>query len=35
VLHTAPDGAVITLLTENISGVLKKLDEYEASLKEG
>jgi cyanophycin synthetase len=35
VLATAPDGAVITLLTENIAGTLKKLDEYEASLKEG
>jgi cyanophycin synthetase len=33
VLNTAPEGAVITLLTENISAVLKKLDEYEAQLK--
>jgi cyanophycin synthetase len=32
VLNTAPEGAVITLLTENISAVLRKLDEYEAQL---
>ncbi|TDN38465.1 cyanophycin synthetase [Hymenobacter sp. UV11] len=31
VLATAPDGAVVVLLTEDISAVLKKLDEYEAS----
>jgi cyanophycin synthetase len=35
VLATAPDGAVVVLLTENISGTLKKLDEFEASLKNG
>jgi cyanophycin synthetase len=33
VLSTAPEGAVITLLTENISAVTKKLEEYEAQLK--
>ncbi len=33
VLNTAPDGAVITLLTENIAGVLAKLDEFELALK--
>ncbi len=33
VLATAPDGAVVVLLTENIAGTLKKLDEFEASLK--
>ena len=33
VLATAPEGAVVVLLTENISGTLKKLDEYEAKVK--
>ena len=33
VLATAPDGAVVVLLTEDISGTLKKLDEFEASHK--
>jgi cyanophycin synthetase len=32
VLATAPEGSVVVLLTENIAGTLKKLDEYEASL---
>jgi cyanophycin synthetase len=31
VLATAPEGAVVVLLTENIAGTLKKLDEFEAS----
>ena len=31
VLATAPDGAVVVLLTENIAGTLRKLDEFEAS----
>jgi cyanophycin synthetase len=35
VLATAPEGSVVVLFTENIAGTLKKLDEYEASLKEG
>ncbi|SFQ72603.1 cyanophycin synthetase [Hymenobacter arizonensis] len=30
VLETAPEGAVITLFTENITAVLAKLDKYEA-----
>ncbi|WP_223648415.1 cyanophycin synthetase [Hymenobacter psoromatis] len=30
VLATAPDGAVVVLLTEDIAGVLKKLDAFEA-----
>jgi len=33
VLATAPDGALIVLLTENIAGTLKKLDDFEASQK--
>jgi cyanophycin synthetase len=32
VLATAPEGSVVVLLTENISGTLKKLDEFEANL---
>ena len=32
VLATAPEGAVITLFTENISAVLAKLDKYEATV---
>lgn len=32
VLATAPEGALIVLLTENISGTTKKLEEYEQSL---
>jgi len=31
VLANAPDGSVVTLLTENISATLKKLDEFEAA----
>ncbi|MEJ7663160.1 MAG: hypothetical protein WKG07_28280 [Hymenobacter sp.] len=30
VLATAPDGAVITLLTEDVASVLRKLDAFEA-----
>ncbi|MBX0290717.1 cyanophycin synthetase [Hymenobacter sp. HSC-4F20] len=32
VLATAPQGAVVVLLTENIKATLKKLDEFEASI---
>jgi len=32
VLTTAPEGAVIVLFTENISGTTKKLEEFEAGL---
>jgi cyanophycin synthetase len=35
IMATAPEGAVVVLFTENIAGTLKKLDEYEASLKDG
>jgi cyanophycin synthetase len=34
VLATAPEGSVVVLLTENIAGTLKKLDEFEANLGE-
>ena len=32
VLRPAPDGALVTLLTEDISATLKKLDEYERAV---
>ncbi|GGE94231.1 cyanophycin synthetase [Hymenobacter cavernae] len=32
VLATAPEGAVVVLLTENISGTTKKLEEFEQSI---
>jgi cyanophycin synthetase len=32
VMETAPEGAVITLFTENISAVLAKLDKYETAV---
>ena len=35
VLATAPEGAVITLLTEDISRTLKRLDEFEAATAAG
>jgi cyanophycin synthetase len=35
IMATAPEGAVVVLFTENIAAVLKKLDGYEASLKDG
>ena len=35
VLHTAPEGAVVTLFTENIADTLAKLDEFEVTTSAG